>query len=53
MHSADDTIKKLGINLDELKKKTPAEQFHTLGSAINTIQGPSQKAAASMERIAR
>ena len=52
-HSADDTIKKLGINLDELKKKTPAEQFRTLGSAINTIQDPSQKAAASMERIAR
>ena len=28
--SADETIKKLGINLDELKKKTPAEQFRTL-----------------------
>ena len=27
--SADETIKKLGINLDELKKKTPAEQFRT------------------------
>ena len=28
--SADETIKKLGINLDELKKKTPAEQFRSL-----------------------
>ena len=53
MRSADDTIKKLGINLDELKKKTPAEQFRTLGSAINTIQDPSQKAAASMEIFGR
>jgi hypothetical protein len=51
--SADDTIKKLGINLDELKKKTPAEQFRTLGAAINAVQDPSQKAAASMERTAR
>ena len=51
--SADDTIKKLGINLEALKKKTPAEQFRTLGAAINTIQDPSQKAAASMEIFGR
>ena len=38
--SADDTIKKLGINLEELKKKTPAEQFRTLGAAINTRPRP-------------
>jgi hypothetical protein len=51
--SADDTIKKLGINLDELKKQTPAEQFRTLGTAINAVQDPSQKAAASMEIFGR
>ncbi len=51
--SADDTIKKLGINLEELKKKTPAEQFRTLGAAINSVQDPSQKAAASMEIFGR
>ena len=51
--AADDTIKKLGINLEELKKKTPAEQFRALGSAINAVQDPTQKAAASMERPAR
>jgi hypothetical protein len=51
--SADDTIKKLGINLEELKKKTPAEQFRTLGAAINAVQDPSQKAAASMEIFGR
>lgn len=33
--SADETIKKLGINLDELKKKPPAEQFRILGAAMN------------------
>jgi hypothetical protein len=51
--SADDTLKKLGINLEELKKKTPAKQFRTLGAAINSIQDPSQKAAASMEIFGR
>ena len=51
--SADDTIKKLGINLEELKKKTPAEQFRALGTAINAVQDPSQKAAASMEIFGR
>jgi hypothetical protein len=51
--SADATIKKLGINLEELKKKTPAEQFRTLGAAINAVQDPSQKAAASMEIFGR
>ncbi len=30
VHSADETINKLGINLDRLKKRTPAEQFRTL-----------------------
>ena len=51
--AADDTIKKLGINLEELKKKTPAEQFRALGTAINSVQDPSQKAAASMEIFGR
>ena len=51
--AADDTIKRLGINLEELKKKTPAEQFRALGTAINSVQDPSQKAAASMEIFGR
>ena len=51
--SADDSIKKLGINLEELKRKTPAEQFRALGTAINAVQDPSQKAAASMEVFGR
>ncbi len=51
--SADDTIEKLGVNLEDLKKKTPAEQFRTLGAAINSVQDPSQKAAASMQIFGR
>ncbi len=51
--SADDTIKKLGVDLEELKKKAPAEQFRTLGAAINSVQDPSQKAAASMQVFGR
>jgi len=51
--SAADTVAKLGLNLEELKKQTPAEQFRTLGTAINAVQDPSQKAAASMEIFGR
>ena len=36
--SADETIKKLGINLDEVKKKTPAEQFRTLDFGCCTLR---------------
>ena len=34
--SANNTIKKLGINPEELKKKTPAEQLRTLVAPLNT-----------------
>ena len=40
--SAADTVAKLGIKLEELKKKTPAEQFRTLGTAINSVRDPSR-----------
>ena len=51
--SAAETVSKLGINLDELKRRTPAEQFRALGGAINAIQDPSQKAAMAMELFGR
>ena len=51
--SAADTVAKLGIKLEELKKKTPAEQFRTLGTAINSVRDPSQRAAISMELFGR
>ncbi len=49
--SAGDTVAKLGLKLEELKKKTPVEQFRTLGDAINSVRDPSQKAAASHEGL--
>jgi hypothetical protein len=51
--AAAETIQKLGLNLDALKRKTPAEQFRALGSAINQIKDPSQRAAMAMEIFGR
>jgi len=51
--SAADTVAKLGLNLEELKKQTPAEQFRALGTAINSVRDPSQRAAISMELFGR
>lgn len=48
-----ETIAGLGINLEELKKQTPVEQFHKLGAAINDIKNPAQKSAAAMEIFGR
>ena len=50
---AGDTIEKLGLDLDTLKRKTPAEQFRALGAAINQVQDPSQRAAMAMEVFGR
>ena len=35
-----DLIQKMGISMDELKAKTPADQFRTLGTAIAGLQNP-------------
>ncbi len=35
-----DLIERLGINMEELKSKTPTDQFHTLGDAISGLQNP-------------
>ncbi len=51
--SAADTVDKLGIKLEELKAKTPAEQFRTLGKAINNVRDPSERAALSMQLFGR
>lgn len=51
--TAADTIQKLGLDLDDLKRKTPAEQFRALGAAINQVQDPSQRAALAMEVFGR
>jgi hypothetical protein len=51
--AAADTIQKLGLDLDTLKRKTPAEQFRALGAAINQVKDPSQRAAMAMEVFGR
>lgn len=47
--SGNATIEKLGINLEDLKKKTPVDQFYAIGAAINRVNDPAQKAAAAMD----
>lgn len=42
-----DLIQKMGISMDELKSKTPTEQFHTLGNAISDLQNPLDRAQAA------
>lgn len=47
--SAAGTIKRLGLDMDELRKKTPTEQFQAIGEAINKLPDPAQRATAAME----
>lgn len=42
-----DLIQKMGLNMDELKSKTPADQFHALGTAIAGLQNPLDRAQAA------
>lgn len=44
-----DTIAKLGLNLNDLKKQAPVDQFHAIGEALNRIDDPAQKSAAAMD----
>lgn len=47
--SGADTLKKIGLNLDDLKKATPVDQFHAIGAALNRVSDPAQKSAAAMD----
>jgi hypothetical protein len=40
---------KLGVDLAELSKMTPDQQFAAIGAAINKIEDPAQRAAVAME----
>lgn len=42
-----DVIKKMGIDLDALKRQTPTEQFHTLGAAIAKLESPLDRVQAA------
>lgn len=47
--SAAGTIKRLGLDMDDLRKKTPADQFRLIGEAINKLPDPAERATAAME----
>jgi len=44
---------KLGVDLAELSKMTPDQQFAAIGAAINKIEDPAQRAAVAMELFGR
>lgn len=46
-------LDRLGLSADELKKKTPTEQFFVLADAIRRIQDPSLRSAISLEIFGR
>jgi len=43
----------MGISLDELKKKSPAEQFVDIGNALAGIEDPAERATAAMRIFGR
>ena len=47
--SAAGIIKRLGLNMDELRHKSPAEQFQMIGQAINALPDPAERATAAMQ----
>lgn len=47
--SGADTISRLGLKLEDLKKQTPIDQFYAIGNALTRVQDPAQKAASSMD----
>jgi hypothetical protein len=47
--SAAGTIKRLGLDMDDLRKKTPSEQFQAIGEAINKLPDPAERATAAMD----
>ena len=47
--AASETIAKLGLDMNDLKKQAPVDQFHAIGSALNNISDPAQKSAAAMD----
>ena len=50
---AADMIKKMGLNMDAMKRMTPLEQFHELGRAVAGLQNPMDRADAAMKRVSR
>jgi hypothetical protein len=46
--TGDKALQKLGLNLQALRKLSPAEQFHQIGKAIAGMADPAERTAAAM-----
>jgi len=47
--SAAAMIKRLGLNMQDLRRMTPADQFQAIGQAINALPDPAERATAAMD----
>ena len=47
--SAAEMIKRLGLKMEELRHKSPTEQFQAIGQAINALPDPAERATAAMD----
>ena len=50
---AAEVIKKMGLNMEAVKRMTPLEQFNALGRAIGGLQNPMDRADAAMKIFGR
>ena len=50
---ASEVVKRLGLNMKDLRSMTPIDQFHALGGAIGKMQNPMDRAAAAMKIFGR
>ena len=53
MATATLTLDKLGVSLDDLRGKSPDQQFETIADGLARINDPGQRAAAAMEIFGR
>ncbi|MEE4207830.1 MAG: phage tail tape measure protein, partial [Parvularcula sp.] len=48
-----DELGEMGVNIDELMRMSPAEQFNTIAEKISKIEDPTQRSAAAMNIFGR
>lgn len=51
--TADETIRRIGLSVAELRQLSPDDQFFAIAKAIQAIPDPAQQAAAAMELFGR
>jgi len=53
IYANDDAFKKIGLNIEQLRKLSPTQQFQAIGDALKNIQDPAARTALSMEIFGR